>query len=76
MLKHGPKLLTHAEEETQRFIKDLITQILSVNNSAGMNYKYEKLITIYINQERLLEELLDFILIKDEDHCSNAIIHR
>ena len=37
--------------------------------------KYENLIKIFINQEDLLEELLDFILISD-DNCDSSIIHR
>ncbi len=75
MLIHGQKLLTHSAEATQRFVKDLVTQLISANNN-GSNYKYEKLMKIYLNQEKLLEELLDFIMIKDEKKCSSIVIHR
>jgi len=76
ILKHGQKLLNNAPEASQRFIKEIVSQILSVNNNSGMNYKYEKVMKVYINQDKLLEELLDFIIMKDEDNCSNQIIHR
>lgn len=76
LLKHGQKLLTYAPEATQRFIKEIISSILSLSNSGNTNYKYEKLIKIYLNQEKLLEDLLDFIILKDEENCSNTIIHR
>jgi hypothetical protein len=36
---------------------------------------YENLIKIFLNQESLLEELLQFIMISDEN-CDAAIIHR
>jgi len=80
LLKYGQKLLKNNEEISQRFIKEIISSIISINNNSGTNsmtnYKYEKLITIYINMERLLEDLLDYIMIKDEENCSNLIIHR
>ena len=80
LLKYGQKLLKNNEEISQRFIKEIILSIISINNNSGTNsmtnYKYEKLITIYINMERLLEDLLDYIMIKDEENCSNLIIHR
>jgi len=77
LLKHGQKLLTNSHEATQRFIKELVLNIISQNSlNPEINYKYEKLIKIYINQEKLLEDLLDFIILKDEENCSNTIIHR
>lgn len=78
-MMHGQKLLANAPEAAQRYIKDLSSQIISYNNNSsnnGQKYEYEKLVKIYINQDKLLEELLDYFMIKDEDNCSNSIIHR
>jgi hypothetical protein len=59
-----------------RILKAFISQILALRK-AGTDpmIKYESLIKIFINQENLLEELLDFILISD-DNCDSTILHR
>jgi len=60
----------------QRVLKAFISQIMSLKKSGSDPFiKYENLIKIFINQENLLEELLDFILISDEN-CDASIIHR
>ena len=47
LLKYGQKLLKNNEEISQRFIKEIISSIISINNNSGTNsmtnYKYEKL---------------------------------
>lgn len=72
--KYGQKLLNKFPEQTQRFIKEVVSSIISMKSNT--NLKYEVLIKIYINQEKLLEDLLDYIMLKDEDNCSSTIIHR
>lgn len=75
-LKYGQKILTECPSKMQRALKSFISQIMSLKKS-GMDplIRYENLIKIFINQENLLEELLDFILISDEN-CDASIIHR
>lgn len=68
-------MLDNSPENTQRLIKDVVSQILNLSKSSLINYRYEKLIKIYINQDKYLEDLLEFIMLKD-DECSNVIIHR
>lgn len=75
LTKQGPKLLFYSPDATQKLIKELIVKILALSKSSNLMYKYEKLIKIYINQEKYLEELLDFIMLKDDD-CSSIVIHR
>lgn len=74
LLKLGQKLLNTVPDQTQKCIKDLILSIIQ-SYKTGTGYKYEKLIKIYINQEKYLEDILEFIMKKDEE-CSNIIIHR
>lgn len=75
LMKFGPKLLKNYPDITQRLIKDLVSQILASVKTIGHVYNYEKLIKIYINQDKYLEELLDYIMTKD-NNCSKIVIHR
>lgn len=75
-MEYGQKFLNESSVKMQKFIKNFVTQILGQNkNKNEPLIKYENLIKIYLNQEALLEELLDFILEKD-DSCDSSIIHR
>jgi hypothetical protein len=59
-----------------RVLKAFITQIMSLKKSGSDPLiKYESLIKIFINQENLLEELLDYMLTSDEN-CDASVIHR
>ncbi len=76
ILKYGQKILLECPTKMQRALKTFISQIMSLKKSGSDPLiKYENLIKIFINQENLLEELLDFILISDEN-CDASIIHR
>ncbi len=75
-LKYGQKLLTECPTKMHRALKNFISQIMNLKKSGSDPLiRYESLIKIFINQENLLEELLDFILISDEN-CDASIIHR
>jgi len=75
-MEYGQKFLNETSVKMQKFIKNFVTQIIGQNkNKNEPLIKYENLIKIYLNQEALLEELLDFILEKD-DSCDSSIIHR
>lgn len=75
-IEYGQKLLNETSVKMQKFLKNFITQIIGQKRSGNDPLiKYENLIKIYLNQETLLEELLDFILEKD-DNCDSSIIHR
>lgn len=75
-LKYGQKILLECPTKMQRALKTFISQIMSLKKSGNDPLvKYENFIKIFINQENLLEELLDFILISDEN-CDASIIHR
>lgn len=54
MNKYGQKLLNKFPEQTQRFIKEVVSSIVAMKSNT--NLKYEVLIKIYINQEKLLED--------------------
>ncbi len=59
-----------------KFLKAFILQIISLKKTGSdPKIKYENLIKLFLNQETLLEELLDFI-INNDDNCDSAIIHR
>lgn len=76
LLRHGQKFLAECPQKTHRFLKTFISQIMSLKKTGNDPLiNYENLIKIFINQENLLEELLDFILISDEN-CDAAIVHR
>ena len=76
LLKYGQKLLAECPIKIQKVLKNFVSQIMSMKKSGNDPLiKYENLIKIFINQENLLEELLDFILISD-DNCDSSIIHR
>lgn len=47
--KYGQKLLNKFPEQTQRFIKEVVSSIVAMKSNT--NLKYEVLIKIYINQE-------------------------
>lgn len=75
-MEYGQKFLNETPVKMQKFLKNFITQIIGQKRSGNdLLIKYENLIKIYLNQETLLEELLDFILEKDEN-CDSSIIHR
>lgn len=68
--------MAECAQKMQRILKTFISNILSLKKSGNdPMIKYEHIIKIYINQEILLEELLDFILSSD-DNCDSSIIHR
>jgi hypothetical protein len=76
LLKYGQKFLAETPIKISRTLKTFITQVLTLRKSGNdPHIKYESLIKIFINQENLLEELLDFILISD-DNCDSTILHR
>jgi hypothetical protein len=76
LLKYGQKILVECPSKMQRILKNFISNIMSLKKSGSDPLiKYESLIKIFINQENLLEELLDFILISDEN-CDASVIHR
>ncbi len=76
LLKYGQKILLECPAKMQRILKNFISNIMSLKKSGSDPLiKYESLIKIFINQENLLEELLDFILISDEN-CDASVIHR
>jgi hypothetical protein len=76
LLKYGQKFLAECPQKMQRFLKNMISTIVSMKRSGNDPLiKYDNIIKIFINQEALLEELLDFIIISDEN-CDISIIHR
>lgn len=76
LLRHGQKFLAECSVKTHRFLKNFISQIMVLKKTGNDPLiNYENLIKIFINQENLLEELLDFILISDEN-CDASIVHR
>jgi hypothetical protein len=76
LLKYGQKFLAETPVKISRILKSFISQVLNLRKSGNDPLiKYENLIKIFINQESLLEELLDFILISD-DNCDSTILHR
>lgn len=75
-LKYGQKLLLECPSKMQKILKSFISGIISLKKSGNdPMIKYENLIKIFINQESLLEELLEYILTVDEN-CDASIIHR
>lgn len=76
ILKYGQKFLAECPQKTSRMLKAFITTIMNMKKSGNdPMISYENLIKIFINQENLLEELLQFIMISDEN-CDASIIHR
>lgn len=74
--EYGQKFLTETPVKMMKFLKNFINQIIILKkNGNDPQIKYENLIKIFLNQENLLEELLDFIINTDEN-CDQAIIHR
>jgi len=75
-MKYGSKFLTECPQKMLKFLRNFITQIIGLRKSGtDPNIKYENLIKLFLNQEALLEELLDFV-INNDDGCDSSIIHR
>jgi len=73
---YGSKFLAECPVKMQKFLKSFISTIISMKKSGNDPLiRYENLIKLFLNQEGLLEELLDFI-INNDDNCDSAIIHR
>lgn len=76
LLKYGQKFLAECPQKLQKLLFAFITNLLTLKKSGSdLMIKYEQLIKIYLNQEILLEELLDFIMNSDSN-CDSSIIHR
>ena len=75
-MKYGSKFLTECPTKMVKFLKSFILQIIGLKkNGQDPNIKYENLIKLFLNQETLLEDLLDYIIEKDEA-CDSSVIHR
>lgn len=68
-------MLKFYPEPTQSFIKTYIISCITDSNDFKPSIKYEKLIPIYYTFDSLSEDILDFIMLKDQDF-PNLVTHR
>lgn len=72
--QYGTSMLKFYPDQTHKFIKEFILSCLSVANTEH-SIKYEKLVSIYFTFDHLCEDILDFIISKDNE-CQCDILHR